>query len=133
MWLIYALMMLDSFEFMMTLFAVFSGAAWVVFMIVHWIGASDLESSYPDFKETTVKTLKKAKNVSLAIFIPTMLLASFVPNSKQAAIIYSVGSTIEYVQGNDKIKELPDKAVECLDKFISDYLEEDTHTNETHQ
>ena len=133
MWLIYALMMLDSFETMMIVSAVFSGAAWLIFMIVHWIGASDLESYYPDFKETTVKKLKKAKNVSLAIFIPTMLLASFVPNSKQAAIIYSVGSTIEYVQGNDKIKELPDKAVECLDKFISDYLKEDTHTNETHQ
>lgn len=133
MWLIYALMMLDSFEFMMTLFAVFSGAAWIVFMIVHCIGVCDLKSPYPDFKETTVKTFKKAKNVSLAIFIPTMLLASFVPNSKQAAIIYSVGSTIEYVKGNDKIKELPDKAVECLDKFISDYLKDDTHTNETHQ
>ena len=133
MWLIYALMMLDSFEIMMTVFAVFSGAAWLIFMIVYWIGASDLESSYPDFKEATVKTLKKAKNVSLAIFIPTMLFAAFVPNSKQAAIIYSVGSTIEYVQGSDKLKELPDKAVECLDKFISDYLKEDTHTNETHQ
>lgn len=133
MWLVYALMMLDSFEFMMTLFAVLSGAAWVVFMIVHWIGACDLDSSYPAFKEVTVKMFRKAKNVSLVIFIPTMLLASFVPNSKQAAIIYSVGSTIEYVQGNDKIKELPDKAVECLDKFISEYLKEDTHTNETHQ
>ena len=124
MWLIYALMMLDSFEFMMTLFAVFSGAAWVVFMIVHSIGVCDQELS---------KKFKKAKNVSLAIFIPTMMLATFVPNSKQAAIIYTAGSTIEYVQGNEKIKELPDKAVECLDKFISDYLEEDTHINETQQ
>ena len=133
MWLIYALMMLDSFETMMGVFSVFSGMAWVIFMILHWIGVSDLESSYPTFKEKTVKMFKKAKNISLTVFIPTMLLASFVPNSKQAAIIYSVGSTIEYVQGNDKIKELPDKAVECLDKFISDYLKEDTHTNETHQ
>jgi hypothetical protein len=35
------------------------------------------------------------------------------------------GSAIEYVQGNEKIKELPDKAVQCLDKFIDEYLNEE--------
>ena len=53
------------------------------------------------------------------------------PNSKQAAIIYTAGSTIEYVQGNERIKELPDKAVQCLDKFISDYLNEDEDVENT--
>jgi hypothetical protein len=101
-------------------------------MIVHCIGVCDLEHPYPDFKEITVKMLKKAKNISLVIFIPTMLMASFVPNSKQAAIIFTAGSAIEYVQNNEKLQELPDKTVDCLNKFIDEYLKEDTYTNETH-
>lgn len=40
-------------------------------------------------------------------------------------MIFAVGTTIEYVQNNEKIKELPDKAVLCLDKFIDEYLKEE--------
>lgn len=59
------------------------------------------------------------------VFIPLLLISILLPNSKQAAIIYTAGSTIEYVQNNEKIQELPDKAVDCLNKFIDDYLNED--------
>lgn len=47
------------------------------------------------------------------------------PNTKQAVAIFSVGSTIEYVKGNDKIKELPDKMIDYLDKYIDEYLSEE--------
>ena len=48
------------------------------------------------------------------------------PNDKEVATIYSVGATTDYVKNNEKIKELPDKAVLCLDKFIDEYLKENT-------
>lgn len=67
----------------------------------------------------------------LKIFIPFLTLGIFFPTSKEAAIIFSVGQTIGYVKGNEKLKELPDKAVMCLDKFISEYLEEKPVSNDT--
>lgn len=36
-----------------------------------------------------------------------------------------MGTTIEYVQNNEKVKELPDKAIECLDKYLEEYLTEE--------
>ena len=65
----------------------------------------------------------------LKICIPSLALGVFLPNSKQAALIFSVGQTIDYVKGNEKLKELPDKAVLCLDKFVSEYLEEEPVLN----
>lgn len=53
------------------------------------------------------------------------LLYICTPNTKQAVAIFSVGSTIEYVKGNDKIKELPDKMIDYLDKYIDEYLSEE--------
>lgn len=73
-------------------------------------------------KDALVIKLRKLSIIFLSIFAP---IALFVPNSKQAAMIFAVGTTIEYVQNNEKIKELPDKAVLCLDKFIDEYLKEE--------
>ena len=75
-------------------------------------------------KDSLVIKLRKLSIIFLSIFAP---IALFVPNSKQAATIFAVGTTIEYVQNNEKIKELPDKAVLCLDKFIDEYLNEENN------
>ena len=74
-----------------------------------------------------IKQVKKAKKfgiIGTIIFAPIVL---FMPNDKEIATIFAVGTTIEYVQNNEKIKELPDKAVLCLDKFIDEYLKEENN------
>ena len=75
-------------------------------------------------KNSSLIKLRKLSIIFLSIFAP---IALFVPNSKQAAMIFAVGTTIEYVQNNEKIQELPDKAVLCLDKFIDEYLNEENN------
>ena len=73
-----------------------------------------------------IKQVKKARKWSIictSIFAPIVL---FMPNDKEIATIFAVGTTIEYVKNNEKIKELPDKAILCLDKFIDEYLKENT-------
>lgn len=75
-------------------------------------------------KDVRIIKLKKHSIIILSIF---GTIALFVPNSKQAAMIFAVGTTIDYVQNNEKIKELPDKAVLCLDKFIDEYLKEENN------
>ncbi len=131
MWLIYSLMLLDSIETLASWIAVISGTCLIVFMILFIAYKCGEGDPYPDFSENSGNIFKKGKNIALSIFIPFFMIALFVPNSKQAAIIYTAGSTIEYVQGNERIKELPDKAVQCLDKFISDYLNEDEDVENT--
>ena len=131
MWLIYLLLMLDNITTLFTAVGVLSALIWTATAILSIIGESSLDNRCSDWTEKGVALTKRIRNIMLKVFIPFLTLGTFLPTSKQAAIIFSVGQTIEYVKGNEKLKELPDKAVMCLDKFISEYLEEEPVSNDT--
>ena len=48
----------------------------------------------------------------------------FIPTKNDALLIYGVGGTIDYIKSNDTAKQLPDKCVKALDKWV-DSLNED--------
>lgn len=129
--LIYLLLMLDSIIIFFITIGTFAVIIWAVTAILSLVGESLKDNRYSDWDEKSVTLVKGIRNTMLKIWIPFLTLGIFLPNSKQAAIIFSVGQTIEYVKGNEKIKELPDKAILCLDKLISEYLEEEPVSNDT--
>jgi hypothetical protein len=47
-----------------------------------------------------------------------------VPTTNQALIIYGVGGTIDYVKNSDKAKQLPEKAIMALDKYLESINED---------
>lgn len=49
----------------------------------------------------------------------------FVPSKKDMLMIYGLGSTIDYIKQNDAAKQIPDKCIDALDKFIDEYVNED--------
>ena len=117
MWLIYLITILDNLQcisMVLSLMSLFGTIVTTFSCIIDEDNARDL----------LIMKLRKLSIIFLSIFAP---MALFVPNSKQAAMIFAVGTTIEYVQNNEKIKELPDKAVLCLDKFIDEYLNEENN------
>lgn len=125
MWLVYLLMMLDSISVLFIILSVIFGFCLLIFTILSIVGKCEYPDRYDSFSENAKIVFEKMRKISMWIFIPSLLIALLLPSSKQAAIIYTAGSTIEYVQNNEKIQELPDKAVDCLNKFIDDYLNED--------
>lgn len=52
------------------------------------------------------------------------LLFIFTPTTKEALMIWGVGGTIDYVKSNKTAKQLPDKCIDALDKWV-DSLNED--------
>lgn len=124
MWLIYLLLMLDNIITLFMIVGVLAAFIWTVTAILSVVGEASLNSRHCDWTEKGVALTKRIRNTMLKIFIPFLTLGIFLPTSKQAAIIFSVGQTIEYVKGNEKLQELPDKAIQCLDKFVTDYLTE---------
>ena len=128
MWLIYELMMLDNLEWIAITSTAVSDMLWAFMFVFTNIGAAEENQGLDEYRREvrsgTLKVLQKIKKVALLVFIPSLLLAAFMPNSKQAAIIFTAGSAIEYVQNNEKLQELPDKTVDCLNKFIDEYLNE---------
>lgn len=124
MWLVYLLLILDKVSMLACACVVFSAIAFFIALIFHIVASCEDGNNINDFSVNQKNTIKKIKTIALRVLIPAAIVLTFVPNSKQVAIIFTAGGAIEYVQGSEKIKELPDKAVECLDKFVSEYLDE---------
>lgn len=68
----------------------------------------------------------KRLGVTSVIF---MIAAAFTPSTKSMYMIYGVGSTIDYLKDNETAKQLPDKVIIALDKYI-DCLNEDKEKND---
>ena len=46
------------------------------------------------------------------------LIFVFVPSTKEALLIWGVGSTIDYIQENEIAKQLPDKCINALNDWV---------------
>lgn len=77
--------------------------------------------------DSEIKAAKVAEKVIklslLAVSVGTVITV-FVPSEKQLYAIYGIGGTIDYIKSNETAKQLPDKVVIALDKYI-DSLNED--------
>lgn len=57
------------------------------------------------------------KRSCIALIVTTLLLV-FIPSTKEAFAIYGIGGTIDYIKNNDKTKQLPDKVINALDRYV---------------
>lgn len=74
--------------------------------------------SDPDDNYLFGQVLKKISKPFLIGGIIGLLINLFVPTTKEALAIYGVGGAIDYIKSNDKVKQIPDKAVEALIKWL---------------
>lgn len=83
--------------------------------------ANRLDNDYP----TILKIVKR----SILILGFSLLGVIFLPNTKQAYMIWGLGGTIDYIKSNETVQKLPDKTIQCLDKFLDKYLNEEDSTH----
>lgn len=77
-----------------------------------------LIEGYSDLCYTAQELLKKCCKVALCLGAACLIAAVFVPSKKDLMAIYGIGGTIDYIKSNEKAKELPDKVVEALYKYL---------------
>lgn len=85
------------------------------------IGMDKSDNDYP----TILKIVKR----SILILGFSLLGVIFLPDTKQAYMIWGLGGTIDYIKNNETVQKLPDKTVQCLDKFLDEYLNEEDSTH----
>jgi hypothetical protein len=76
---------------------------------------------YREYKNTCLKSLRW----SVPITIIAALMFLFVPTTKEALVIYGVGGTVDYLKENPTAKQLPDKCVKALDKWVDTWNTEE--------
>lgn len=67
----------------------------------------------------------KLKNISIYTLIITIILSItsiFIPTTKDAYMIYGIGGSIDYLKENETAKQLPDKYINFIDKWVDENL-----------
>lgn len=64
--------------------------------------------------------IKRANN-KLIIGCILIVFSFAIPSEKKLYAIYGIGSTIDYIKSNDKAKEIPNKAIDCIYKYLDNY------------
>lgn len=105
---------------------------WVVFVIAICLcificiwRVSIGSNAYFDSEKNFVKVWRKMLSKALIVSIVSVLGAIFIPTTKEMYVIYGVGGTIDYLKENETAKQLPDKVVNALDKWMDDLNNED--------
>ena len=66
---------------------------------------------------------------SIIVTLVLSVINIFIPTKNEALLIYGVGGTIDYIKSNDTAKQLPDKCIKALDKWVENLNEEKKQDN----
>ena len=73
-----------------------------------------LDILYECDAERSTKIFKRSA-VALAISVLGIII---IPTKQDIMLIYGVGTTLDYLQDNEKVQQLPDKCVDALDAWV---------------
>lgn len=74
-----------------------------------------------------VQEFKMFSNYSkrcIFVTIIACLINFFIPTTNEALMVYGIGGTIDYIKSNETAKQLPDKCIKALDKWVDNLNEE---------
>lgn len=115
----YWLTRLDGICVCMTVMLIVSAIFSVAFAVSYFLEILEGDEEY--MGNTSGKMLK--------IFIPMLLLSAvarvFIPSTNEALMIWGIGGTIDYIKGNEKIKQIPDKCIDALDMWVNRLTEKE--------
>lgn len=75
-----------------------------------------------------VSKCKKVYKIVSAVLVVSAIGDVVTPSTKEMYAIYGVGNIIDYIESNDKAKQLPDKCVDALTR-LADSIEQENKDN----
>ena len=126
---IYWITRLDAICDFLTIIAIVSFLISVVmaaFAMYNRFEADDYEEGgkYYNCYMQRFKIFLKYFKRSILVIIVSCVINVFIPTKNDALLIYGVGGTIDYIKSNDTAKQLPDKCIKALDKWVENLNEE---------
>lgn len=115
---LYWLYVLGNLNGFCRFFMVLSIIAFVVCAVCYFVSKDeDL-----DFPLTSKSIAKFIRFTLLPILIISTIGNTFIPGTKALYVIYGVGGTLDYLKENKTAKQIPDKEILALDKYLKEQL-----------
>ena len=102
--------------------AMITGIVAVICAIVY--GVNYIDDYYEDHDKLQIALKKWVRNCTITCIAST-LFNIFTPTTKDAMIIYGVGTTVDFLQENENVQQLPDKCVKALNDWVDSLVEDD--------
>ena len=101
-------------------------ASIAVFMVCNRIEASNYKKGSENWNCYMQRFKMSLSHFKRFIFVTIIacLINFFIPTTNQALLIYGLGGTIDYIKSNDTAKQLPDKCIKALDKWVENLSED---------
>lgn len=99
----------------------------VVFVVCNRIEANNYEKGGENWNYYMQRFKMFLSYFKRLIFVAIIacLINFFIPTTNEALMIYGVGGTIDYVKSNETAKQLPDKYIKALDKWVENLTKEE--------
>ena len=126
---IYWITRLDSICIFLTTIAVVSFVISVVmcaFAMYNRFEADDYEEGgkYYNCYMQRFKIFLNYFKRTIIVTLVLIVINIFIPTKNDALLIYGIGGTIDYIKSNETAKQLPDKCIKALDKWVDNLNEE---------
>ena len=115
---IYWITRLDCINGWLIASAATSGVLAIVLLILYFALKSDYLVHQCDADKRQIDFCKSVLKPSAIVFFTSLIISILTPTKKDAMLIWSIGSTIDYIKENETIKQLPDKCVNALDAWV---------------
>ena len=77
-----------------------------------------------DLDEGFFRSVRPYAKKLLLLFAFLCIGSAILPDKQDLWEIYGIGGTIDYIKSNDKAKELPDKVVDALTRYVDSIEQE---------
>ena len=109
---IYWITRLDGINTTFTVAFALSTIVLAITVIIYYV---DKLNDWEDEDYSALKKLIKISAIALSISLVGTL---FIPTSKDMYAIYGIGGTIDYLKQNKQAKNIPDKCINALDRYL---------------
>ena len=101
--------------------------------LIFWVTVYLIDSEYtPDGEEGKRRFLKigsKTLCISTIVFAIGLIGRTFTPTTSEALVIYGVGESVEYLQHNKDAVQIPNKALQALNKYLDEAIGDKENSN----
>ena len=117
-----------ALESILIISGILAGAALILWVIVY-LSDPEYIADGEESKRRFLKIGSKTLCISIIIFVIGLIGKTFIPTTSEALVIYGVGESVEYLQNNKDAVQVPDKALQALNKYLDEVIEDKEDSN----
>lgn len=101
----------------------------LIFWFITYLSDPEYINDEEEGEKRYLKLGSKALCIFTIVFAVGLIGRIFVPTTSEALVIYGVGESVEYLQNNKNVAQIPDKALQALNKYLDEVTENKENNN----